>query len=102
FQTVNIDLSKAGGGKLAVDVKGSVGQGKIEGNVGLSTTKTSFQTKTKVNASNVSLGQLSEYFGRPAGATAGDVKNFQMDWQGALDQPPSCGRAIAAQQHKRR
>ncbi len=97
FQTVNIDLSKAGGGKLALDVKGSVGQGKIEGNVGLSTTKSSFQTKTKVNASNISLGQLSEYFGRPAGALGGDVKNFQMDWRGTLDEPRSWEGTIAAQ-----
>jgi autotransporter translocation and assembly factor TamB len=96
FQTVNIDLSKAGGGKLALDVKGSVGKGKIEGNVGLSTTKSSFKTRTKVNASDISLGQLSEYFGRPAGALAGDVKTFQMDWQGTLGEPRSWEGTIAA------
>ncbi len=98
FQTVNIDLSKAGGGKLAVELKGSVGEGgKIEGNVGLSTTKSSFQTTTKVNASGISLGQLSEYFGRPAGAVAGEVKSFQMDWKGALDAPQSWQGTITAQ-----
>ena len=98
FQTVNIDLSKAKGGKLGLEIKGSVGEGgKIEGTAGLSTTKSSFETTTKVNASGISLGQLSEYFGRPAGALAGDVKNFQMDWKGALDQPQSWRGTIAAQ-----
>lgn len=97
FQTVNIDLSKARGGKLGLEVKGSVGEGgKIEGTAGLSTTKSSFETTTKVNASGISLGQLSEYFGRPAGALAGDVKNFQMDWQGTLDQPASWRGTITA------
>ena len=47
FQTVNIDLSEAGGGKLTVEVKGSVGEGgTIEGNVGLSANKSSFHTTT--------------------------------------------------------
>ena len=98
FQTVNIDLSKASGGKLTLEVKGSVGKGgTIEGNVGLSTTKSSFQTETKVSASDISLGQLSEYFGRPAGALAGDVKNFQMDWKGTLDEPRSWEGTITAE-----
>ncbi len=97
FQTVNIDLSKAGGGKLTVEVKGSVGEGgTIEGNVGLSANKSSFDTTTKVNASNISLGQLSEYFGRPAGALAGEVKDFKMDWKGALDAPQSWQGTITA------
>jgi hypothetical protein len=97
FQTVNIDLSKAGGGKLALEVKGSVGQGSIEGNIGLSRTKSSFETRTKVSAAGISLGQLSEYFGRPAGALTGEVKNFQMDWQGTLDEPRSWEGTIKAQ-----
>lgn len=96
FQTVNIDASKAGGGKLELQVSGSVGEGKIEGSVGLSTTKSSFETRTKVKASGISLGQLSEYFGRPAGALGGEVKDFQMDWQGALDAPQSWQGTIAA------
>jgi len=97
FQTVNIDLSKAGGGKLELQVTGSVGEGKIEGNVGLTATKSSFNTTTKVSASGISLGQLSEYFGRPAGALAGDVKNFQMDWRGTLDAPQSWSGTINAE-----
>ncbi|MBA2435404.1 MAG: translocation/assembly module TamB domain-containing protein [Chthoniobacterales bacterium] len=97
FQTVNIDVSKARGGKLELQVSGAVGEGKIEGNVGLSTTKSSFKTKTKVNASDISLGQLSEYFGQPAGALAGHVKNFKMDWQGALDSPETWAGTIAAE-----
>ncbi len=96
FQTVNIDASKAGGGKLELQVSGSVGEGKIEGSVGLSTTKSSFETRTKVKASGISLGQLSEYFGRPAGALGGQVKDFQMDWQGTLDAPQSWQGTIAA------
>ncbi len=97
FQTVNIDLSKAGGGELDLQVAGSVGQGKIEGNVGLTATKSSFATTTKVSASGISLGELSEYFGRPAGALAGDVKNFQMDWRGTLDAPQSWSGTINAE-----
>ena len=97
FQTVNIDLSKAGGGKLAVEVKGSVGEGgTIEGNVGLSATKSFFDATTKVSASDISLGRLSEYFGRPAGALTGDVKDFKMDWQGALDAPQSWQGTVTA------
>jgi autotransporter translocation and assembly factor TamB len=97
FQTVNIDLSKARGGRLTVEVKGSVGEGgTIEGNVGLSATKSSFDTTTKVNASNISLGQLSEYFGRPAGALEGEVKDFKMDWKGVLDAPQSWQGTVTA------
>ncbi|MBA3543185.1 MAG: translocation/assembly module TamB domain-containing protein [Chthoniobacterales bacterium] len=96
FQTINIDASKAGGGKLELQVTGSVGEGTIEGNIGLSTTKSSFETQTKVKAAGISLGQLSEYFGRPAGALAGEVKNFQMDWKGALDTPQSWEGTIKA------
>ena len=97
FQTVNIDVSKAGSGKLTVQIAGSVGQGKLEGNVGLNTTKSSFETTTKVSASGISLGALSEYFGRPAGALAGDVKDFKMDWRGTLDQPQTWNGTITAQ-----
>ncbi|MDQ3546365.1 MAG: AsmA-like C-terminal region-containing protein, partial [Verrucomicrobiota bacterium] len=97
FQTVNIDASKAGKGKLELQVTGSVGQGTIEGNVGLSTTESSFETTTKVKASGISLGQLSEYFGRPAGALGGEVKNFAMDWKGALDAPQTWAGTISAQ-----
>ncbi|MBA3651107.1 MAG: translocation/assembly module TamB domain-containing protein, partial [Chthoniobacterales bacterium] len=97
FQTINIDASKAGSGKLELQVTGSVGEGKIEGNVGLNTTGSSFNTTTKVKASDISLGQLSEYFGRPAGALAGDVKNFAMDWKGTLDSPQTWAGTISAQ-----
>ncbi|MEP7250135.1 MAG: translocation/assembly module TamB domain-containing protein [Spartobacteria bacterium] len=97
FQTINIDASKAGGGKLELQVTGSVGEGTIEGNVGLSTTKSSFETTTKVKAAGISLGQLSEYFGRPAGALAGDVKDFKMDWKGTLDAPQTWAGTITAQ-----
>ncbi len=97
FQTVNIDASKAGRGKMTLEIAGSVGEGRIEGNVGLATTKSSFTTTTKVSASGISLGALSEYFGRPAGALAGDVKNFQMDWRGTLDTPQSWNGTIVAQ-----
>ena len=97
FQTVNIDASKAGGGNLELQLSGTVGEGKIEGNVGLSTTKSSFRTRTKVSASGISLGQLSQYFGRPAGELEGDVKNFQMDWQGTLDEPQSWAGTLQAQ-----
>ena len=97
FQTINIDLSKADGGKVTLQVAGSVGEGKIEGNVDFTRTKSSFNTTTKVNASGISLGALSEYFGRPAGALSGDVRNFQMDWRGALDTPQSWSGTIATQ-----
>ncbi len=97
FQTINIDASKAGGGKLELQVSGSVGEGTIEGNVGLSTTKSSYATKTTVKAAGISLGQLSEYFGRPAGALAGEVKDFKMDWQGTLDAPQTWAGTITAQ-----
>ncbi len=100
FQTVNIDASKAGGGKLTLQIVGSLGDGKLEGNVGLNTTESSFETTTKVSASGISLGALSEYFGRPAGALAGDVKDFEMDWRGTLDQPQTWNGTITAQVDK--
>ncbi len=100
FQTVNIDASKAGGGKLTLQIAGVLGGGKLEGNVGLNTTESSFETTTKVSASGISLGGLSEYFGRPAGALAGDVKDFEMDWRGTLDQPQTWNGTITAQVDK--
>ena len=97
FQSVNVDLSKAAGGKLELQITGSLGEGRLEGNLGLSTTKTSLRTRTRVSAAGISLGQLSEYLGRPAGAAAGEVKNFQMDWQGTLDEPQGWQGTITAQ-----
>lgn len=97
FQTINLNASKVAAGKLNIQIAGNVGEnGKLEGNVGLSATKSSFDAETKVNASNISLGQLSEYFGRPPGALAGDVKDFQMDWRGTLDAPQSWRGTIKA------
>ena len=58
FQTVNIDLSKAGGGKLTVEVKGSVGEGgTIEGNVG--------PERDQVVLRYVDEGKRFQYFLRP-------------------------------------
>ena len=97
FQTVNIDASKAIGGKVTLQIAGSLGAGKLEGIVGLNTTKSSFLTTAKVSAVGISLGALSEYFGRLPGALAGDVKSFQMDWRGTLDQPQTWNGTITAQ-----
>jgi hypothetical protein len=58
FQTVNIDASKASRGTMTLEIAGSVGEGKIEGNLGLSTTKSSFTTTTKVSASGISFDEL--------------------------------------------
>ena len=76
FQTVNIDLSRADGGKVTLQIAGSIGEGKIEGNVEFTKTKSSFNTTTKVNASGISLGALSEYFGRPVWRSLGGRKEF--------------------------
>ena len=77
FQTVNIDLSKASGGKLTLEVKGSVGKGgTIEGNVGLSTTKSSFQTETKVNASRHFVRPVERVFRATGGRAGGRREEF--------------------------
>ena len=97
FQTINIDASKIASGKAVVEIAGSVGNGNIGGNLALNLGKSSYQTDTKLNASGISLAALSEYFGRPPGAIAGDVKHIQMDWHGTLDQPQSWHGTINAQ-----
>jgi len=97
FQTLNIDASKIGSGKIAVQLDGSLGKGNLGGNIELDVGKAAYKTDTKLNASGISLAALSEYLGRPPGAMAGDVKQIQMDWHGTLDQPQTWHGTINAQ-----
>ncbi len=96
LKEVNLDASKIGQGKLALQLKGTLGGGNIQSQMQLSAKGSSYQTKTTLHAKDISLGQLGQYLGQPAGTLSGDVKNVNIDWQGKLDAPSSWNGTIEA------
>ena len=97
LETVNLDASKIGQGKLGLEVKGSLGGGDITSRMELSAAGTSYGTNTQLQAKDISLGKLAQYLGQPPGETAGEVKNAAIDWHGALDQPATWNGTIKAE-----
>ena len=96
LQTVNIDASQIGQGKLGLELKGKVGGGDISTKTEFSAKGKSYQTNTQLHAQDISLGKLSKYLGQSAGQIAGDVKNADIDLQGKLDTPSSWNGTIKA------
>lgn len=94
LQVVNVDASKVGQGKLGLQIQGSLGGGDIASRMELSAAGTSYGTKTQLQAKDISLGQLGEYLGQPAGKFAGEVKDVKIDWQGKLDAPATWNGTI--------
>ena len=93
---VNVDASKLGQGKLGLKLQGGIGGGNIASQMELLAQGPSYDTSTQLQASDISLGQLAEYFGQPAGRLAGDVKNVRVDWHGKLDAPSTWHGTIEA------
>ena len=96
LQVVNVDASKLSQGKLGLKLQGGIGGGNIASQMELSVHGSSYDTNTQLQASDISLGQLAEYLGQPAGKLAGDVKNVKVDLHGNLDAPSTWRGTIAA------
>ena len=96
LQVVNVDASKLGQGKLGLKLQGGIGGGNIASQMELSVQGSSYDMSTQLQASDISLGQLAEYFGQPAGKLAGDVKNVKIDLHGNIDAPSTWRGTIAA------
>ena len=96
LQVVNVDASKLGQGKLGLKLQGGIGGGNIASQMELSAKGPSYETSTQLQASDISLGQLAEYLGQPAGKLGGDVKNVKVDLQGNLDAPSTWHGTITA------
>ncbi len=94
FETVNIDASKVGEGKLGVHFKGTLGGGRVESTIDLSTKTEGYQAKTNVHARGISLGKLGQLIGKSPGEFSGDVQNADIDLQGSLDEPASWNGTI--------
>ncbi len=89
FETVNIDASKAGQGKLGVNFKGALGGGDVASQMELSTSGTGYEANTNVHVKDISLDKLGQLLGKSPGQFSGDVKNADIDLKGALDKPAS-------------
>ncbi|MGB8343192.1 MAG: translocation/assembly module TamB domain-containing protein [Chthoniobacterales bacterium] len=96
LQVVNVDASKLSRGKLGLKLQGGIGGGNIASQMELSAHGSSYETNTQLQASDISLGQLAQYLGHPAGKLAGDVKNVKVDLHGNLDAPSSWRGTISA------
>ena len=94
LQTVNVDASRIGQGKLGLELKGKVGGGNVSSKTELSAKGKSYQANTRLHAKDISLGKLGQYLGQPPGQIAGDVKDVDIDWQGKLDAPSSWNGTI--------
>ncbi|HEY1769818.1 MAG TPA: translocation/assembly module TamB domain-containing protein [Chthoniobacterales bacterium] len=94
LRTVNVDASQIGVGRVGLQLEGSLGGGEVASKIDLTAAGSSFATKSKVEAKNISLGELAQYLGRSPGAFSGDVKNAQIDWQGTLNHPASWNGTI--------
>jgi hypothetical protein len=66
LDTVNVDASRIGEGKLGLELKGTIGGGDIASKMELSPQGNSYNAKTEVHAKNISLGQLSGLLGGSA------------------------------------
>ncbi len=96
LQTVNLDASKIGQGKVALNVEGTLGGGEVKTKIDLSTKGSNYQTDTNVHAKDISLGKLGELIGKSPGDFSGDVKNADIELKGSLDQPSSWDGTINA------
>ena len=96
IETVNVDTSKIGQGKLGLEFNGNIGGGDIASKMQLSAKGSSYEANTKLQAKDISLGQLADYLGQPAEKFSGDVKDVNIDLQGNLDQPSTWDGTIKA------
>lgn len=94
FQTVNIDASKIGQGKLGLKLKGTLGGGDIASQMEISTSGTSYDANTDVHAKDISLDKLGQLLGKSPGQFSGEVKNADINLKGALDKPASWNGTI--------
>lgn len=96
FQVVNVDASKIGSKALAITIDGVVAGGKIKGTIALRQKRSSLESNIHLGSAGISLAQLSEYFGQPAGALAGDVENLNINGHGILNRPRTWNGTISA------
>ncbi len=96
LETVNIDVSQIGQGKLGVQFQGRVSGGDVATKVDVTTAGTTYHASTNVHAKNISLGKLAAYLGKSPGAFSGDVQTADIDLKGSLDQPSSWDGTINA------
>lgn len=97
LQTVNIDASQIGKGRLGVELKGKIGGGDVSTKTELSAKGKSYQANTQLHAQDISLGKLGKYLGQSTGKISGDVKKADIDLQGKLDTPSSWNGTINAE-----
>ncbi|MGH8091955.1 MAG: translocation/assembly module TamB domain-containing protein [Chthoniobacterales bacterium] len=96
LQVVKVDASKIDQGNLGLELKGGIGGGTVTSKMELSAKGASFETKTGLEASDISLGELAPYLGQPPGALTGEVKNVKIDWHGDLGMPSTWHGIIQA------
>ena len=96
LETVNIDASQLGQGKVGLRFNGTLSGGEVASKIEVTTAGTTYQANTNVHAKNISLGKLAEYLGKSPGAFLGDVQNADIDLKGSLDQPASWDGTINA------
>ncbi|HEY2799493.1 MAG TPA: translocation/assembly module TamB domain-containing protein [Chthoniobacterales bacterium] len=94
LETLNVDVSKIGQGKLGLKLKGTLGGGDVASQMELSTAGMSYETNTNVHAKDISLGKLGELIGKSPGQFSGDVKSADIDLKGALDKPATWNGTI--------
>ncbi|HEY2711884.1 MAG TPA: translocation/assembly module TamB domain-containing protein [Chthoniobacterales bacterium] len=102
LQLFNVDTSKVGDGKLALNLHGAIGGGDITSELQLFAKGSSFDTTAKLQAHGISLGKLTQAIGRSPAELGGDVTQADVNWQGKLDEPSSWNGTIEAEMHNLR
>jgi autotransporter translocation and assembly factor TamB len=96
FETVNVNASQIGQGKLTVGLDGNLGGGPITSHIDLSTAGSSTTATAKLQANSISLGKLGKYFGQAPGQLAGEVRNVRVDLHGKLEELASWNGTVDA------
>jgi autotransporter translocation and assembly factor TamB len=96
FESVNVNASKIGEGKLAIGLKGTVGGGEVNTQTEISTAGRATSANTNLHVKDISLGKLARYVGKSPGQLSGQVKNVDLDLSGDLNRPASWNGSINA------
>ncbi len=96
FETVNVNASKIGQGRLELGLKGTIGGGEINSQGEISTAGRGVNANASLQAKDISLGKLGRYLGQSPGQLSGDVKRVDLNLKGDLNKPASLDGSVQA------
>jgi hypothetical protein len=97
FRSVNIDASKIGARKLAINFDYIFGDGSISGATTLHESQTSLDTNVHIRAANVPLDAINKFTALPEGWMQGRIEKLDVDLSGLLSSPATWNGSVTAE-----